>query len=70
MNQEQFYVTANRNFTIGNREILEGDSLLVDPNKSPIESSLVLVGNQVEKWAGQAQVLGVVVKLSRNCSLI
>ena len=60
----QFFVTATANIT--GRNVKEGDHVLIDPEAIPVAGKLVLVGESLEEWNGQAGIAGVAVSVSRE----
>jgi len=60
----RFFVTATE--TILEPHILAGDYLLIDPDAQPVAGKLVLIGESLERWNGQAGVSGVAVSVNRE----
>lgn len=60
----RFFVTATEN--IVEPHILAGDYLLIDPDAQPVAGKLVLIGESLERWNGQAGVSGVAVSVNRE----
>lgn len=59
-----FFVTATS--SIDGRNLTEGDHVLIDPEAVPVAGKLVLVGESLEDWSGQAGIAGVAVSVSRE----
>ncbi len=46
--------------------ILAGDHLLIDPGAQPVAGKLVLIGESLERWSGQAGISGVAISVNRE----
>jgi len=61
--KSRFFVTATH--TLG-RKIRKGDQVLVDEDAKPAKGCYVVTGpGRFERWAGQAVIYGVAVRIAR-----
>lgn len=63
----QFFVTATRDIqTSDGYTIRPGDFLLIDPEDKGEEDCMVMVGETIEPWHNQANILGTLIESHRR----